>query len=96
MLCISFPSLKPLCILCGLGKQTAVELFQTYMAVLCKCIWFPPETIRNLSIAFVGNWASLQSRTVPVDSSHPLLFLRFISFPEGAVHWSGDGNLELC
>jgi len=59
-------------------------------------IQFALETITNLSIAFVGNWASLQSTTVPVDSSQPLLFQRFISFPEGVVHWNGDGNLELC
>lgn len=53
------------------------------------------EVIRNLSIAFVGNGATPQSRIFPVEISHPLLFLWFISFPEGVIRCSGDGNLEL-
>lgn len=43
------------------------------------------EVIRNLSIAFVGNGATPQSRIFPVEISHPLLFLWFISFPEGVI-----------
>lgn len=70
-----------------------MELFQTYMDALCKCDPIPLETIWTLSIAFVGIWAILQNRIVPVDS---LLFLKFISFPKGAIHWSRDRNLELC
>lgn len=69
MLCnLCFHFLKPVHLAWAeeLNIHGAISDLQTHYANVIK---FLLETIRILSIAFVGNWATLQSRIASVDSS---------------------------